>query len=156
MNKSEKVISAIFTIALGVLLIVMKGEMISVFMTVFGVALIVLGVIELLQKNLSPAVVKIVFGGVIIFFGWTIVTAVVYILAAILLIVGILAMYDCVRYKLKCLSKTEILLELAIPTLCILIGLSLFFNEWEWIFVFVGVLTITEGGLILAAAMKER
>ncbi len=155
MNKSEKIISSVFTIALGVLLIVMKGEMISVFMTILGVALIVLGLVELLRKDVPSAVVKIVFGGVIIFFGWTIVTAVVYITAALVLIVGILALYDCARYKLKCIRGIELIRALAIPTVCILIGVTLFFNEREWIFVVVGILTILEGGLILADALTE-
>lgn len=155
MNKSEKVISSVFTIALGVLLIVMKDEMLSVFMTILGVALIVIGFIELLQKNVPPAVFKIVFGGLIILFGWTIVTAVVYITAALVLIVGILALYDCLRYKLKCAQGLELIRALAMPAVCILIGVILFFNKWEWIFVLAGILTVLEGGLILADALSE-
>ena len=156
MGKTEKILSSIFTIALGVLLIVMKGEMISVFMTVLGIALIVLGVIELLQKCVTPAVIKIVFGGLIIFFGWTIVTAVVYIIAAMILIVGILALYDCIRFKLRGLSGEELVRTLLTPVVCILIGLTLFFNQWDWIFVLAGILTVLEGGVILWNVLCEK
>ena len=93
MNKSEKIITAIFTIAIGVLLIIMKGEMISVFMTILGVSLIIFGIIDLLRKNIPFAVVKIVVGSVVILFGWTIVSAVVYIIANIVLIIGVFALY---------------------------------------------------------------
>jgi uncharacterized membrane protein HdeD (DUF308 family) len=156
MGKTEKILSSIFTIALGVLLIVMKGEMISVFMTVLGIALIVLGIIELLQKCVTPAVIKIVFGGLIIFFGWTIVTAVVYIIAAMILIVGILSLYDCIRFKLRSLSDEELVRTLLTPVVCILIGLTLFFNQWDWIFVLAGILTVLEGGVILWNVLCEK
>ncbi len=156
MNKSEKIISSVFTIALGVLLIVMKGEMISVFMTVLGIALISLGAIELLKKDITRAVIIIVFGGLIIFLGWTIVTAVVYVIAALILIVGILAAYDCIKSSLKCLRLTEFLFSLAPSMLCILIGVLLFFNELEWCFWIVGFLTVLEGGLLFAASINEK
>lgn len=155
MKKSEMIISAIFTIALGVLLIIMKGEMISVFMTILGVSLIVFGVLDLLQKNVPFAVVKIVVGGVVILFGWTIVSAVVYILASIVLIVGILALYDCLRYRLRCVQGKEVLKILATPVVCILIGLILFFNQWDWVFVVAGLFTVLEGGLLLWEALSK-
>jgi uncharacterized membrane protein HdeD (DUF308 family) len=156
LNKSEKIISSVFTIALGVLLIAMKGEMISAFMTVLGIALISLGVIEFLKKDIPRAVIIGVFGGLIIFFGWTIVTAVVYVLAAIVLIVGILAAYDCVRFRSKCFCVTEFLFSLAPSALCILIGVLLFFNELEWCFLVVGGLTILEGGLLFIMSINEK
>ena len=155
MKKSEHIISAIFTIAIGVLLMIMKGEMISVFMTILGVSLIVLGLIDLLEENIPFAVVKIVVGGVVIFFGWTIVSAVVYILAALVLIVGILALYDCVRFRLRCLQGKEVLKILIEPVVCILIGLILFFNKWDWVFVLAGLFTILEGGLLLFDALRK-
>ncbi len=155
MKKSEMIISAIFTIAIGVLLMIMKGEMISVFMTVLGVSLIVFGLLDLLQKNVPFAVVKIVVGGVVILFGWTIVSAVVYILASIVLIVGILALYDCLRYRLHCVQGKEALKILATPVVCILIGLILFFNQWDWVFVVAGLFTVLEGGLLLWEALSK-
>ena len=155
MKKSEMIISAIFTIAIGVLLMIMKGEMISVFMTVLGVSLIVFGLLDLLQKNVPFAVVKIVVGGVVILFGWTIVSAVVYILASIVLIVGILALYDCLRYRLRCVQSKEALKILATPVVCILIGLILFFNQWDWVFVVAGLFTVLEGGLLLWEALSK-
>ena len=155
MKKSDIVISAIFTIAIGVLLMIMKGEMISLFMTILGVSLIVLGLIDLLDKNIPFAVVKIVVGGVVIFFGWTIVSAVVYILAALVLIVGILALYDCVRFRLRCMRGKEALKILMEPVVCILIGIVLFFNKWDWVFVLAGLFTILEGGLLLLDALRK-
>ena len=156
MKKSETIISAIVTIALGVLLMIMKGEMISVFMTILGVALIVLGLIDLLLRNITFAVIKLVAGSVVIFFGWTIVSAVVYIIAALVLIVGILALYDAIRFRLRCVRGMETLKILAPPVVCILIGFVLFFNQWDWVFVVAGLFTILEGGLLLLDVLLER
>ena len=153
MKKSDVVVSAIFTIAIGVLLMIMKGEMISIFMTIVGVSLIVLGLIDLLQSNVPWAVIKLVVGAVVIFFGWTIVSAVVYILAAFVLIVGVLSLYDCVRFRLRCVRGTDALKILSTPIVCILIGLVLFFNKWDWVFVVAGLFTIVEGGLLLWDAL---
>lgn len=153
MNKSEKVITAIFTIAIGVLLIIMKGEMISVLMTVLGVSLMVLGLIDLLKKNIPLATVKLVVASVVILFGWTIVSAVVYIIAGLVLIVGILTLYDAIRFRLHCLRGVEALKLLAPSIVCIAIGLILFFNKWNWVFVVAGLCTIVEGGLLLWDAL---
>lgn len=155
MNKSEKIITAIFTIAIGVLLIIMKGEMISVFMTILGVSLLVLGLIDLLKKNIPLATVKIVLAAVIILFGWTIVSAVVYIIAALVLIVGILTLYDCIRFKMRCLRGIEALKLLLPSIVCIMIGLILFFNKWNWVFVAAGLCTIIEGGLLLWDTLSQ-
>lgn len=155
MKKTEIIFSAIFTIAIGVLLMIMKGEMISVFMTILGVSLIIFGVIDLLRKNIPFAVVKIVVGSVVILFGWTIVSAVVYILATIVLIIGVLVLYDCVRFRLRCVYGKEALKILATPVVCILIGLILFFNKWDWVFVLAGLFTVLEGGLLLWDALSK-
>ena len=153
MNKSEKIITAIFTIAIGVLLIIMKGEMISVFMTILGVSLMVLGFIDLLQKNIPMATIKLVIAAVVILFGWTIVSAVVYVIAAIVLIVGIITLYDGIRFKLHCVRGLEMLKLLAPSIVCIVIGLILFFNKLNWVFVVAGLCTIVEGGLLLWDAL---
>ena len=97
MKKTEKLISALATITLGVLLIILQGSVVSILMTVLGVGAIVFGVIDLFNKNFPHAVVKIVCGVVIIICGWVIVSAVLYVLAGLLLIVGILLVYEKIR-----------------------------------------------------------
>ena len=62
MKKSERLITALITIALGVLLIVLRGDLISILMTVVGLGLIALGVMDLIDNRIPPAVVKLVGG----------------------------------------------------------------------------------------------
>ena len=102
MKKTEKIVSALLTIALGVLLIVLKGSVISILMTVLGVGLIAFGLVDLCNRLIPPAVVKIVVGAIVILCGWVIVEAVLYVLAAALLIVGILLIYEKIKNKSPC------------------------------------------------------
>ena len=99
------------------------------------------------------ATIKLVIAAVVILFGWTIVSAVVYVIAAIVLIVGVLTLYDSIRFRLRCLHGLEMLKFLAPSIVCIAIGLILFFNKWNWVFVVAGLCTIVEGGLLLWDAL---
>ncbi len=156
MKKTEKLIAALATMALGVLLLIMKGDMISILMTVVGVAAIVLGVIDLINKAVPAGVVKIVVGLLIILFGWVLVSAVLYILGAILIIVGILVLYELIKKCTKLvLSDWSSILKYAKPVVCILIGLLLFFSGFEWVFILAGIITVIEGSLILIDALKN-
>ena len=154
MKNKEKFLSAFFTIALGILLIVMKQDLISVFMTILGVSLIILGTLDFLAKDMTGAVIKCVVGILIIVFGWTIASAVVYIVAAGLLILGILGLYDLVRSKNLCAQGFDLVRAYALPVGCIAIGLILFFNRWDWIFILAGICTVIEGALLFMDALE--
>ncbi len=158
MKKTEKLVAALATIALGVLLIILKGGIISILMTVLGVGAIVFGVIDLFGKNFPHAVVKIVCGVVIIICGWVIVSAVLYVLAGLLLIAGILLIYEKIRSGKKGETLLKTIIEYALPVLCIVIGILLMFNQnntVDLVFIFGGILTVIEGGLLLVSAVAE-
>ena len=81
MKKSEKIISAVLTMVLGVLFIVLKMDFVGLLMTLLGAGLIVFGIVDLIEKLVPPAVVKMVSGVIVIVCGWVLVEAVLYILA---------------------------------------------------------------------------
>ena len=158
MKKIEKTVSALLTIALGVLLIVLKGTVISILMTVLGVGLIALGLVDLCNSLIPPAVVKIVVGAVIILCGWVLVEAVLYVLAAMLLILGILLLYEKIKSKSVCNMLWQTICEYAVPVLFILIGVLFLFNQGntvKWVFVLSGAFTIVEGGLLLVSGFYQ-
>ena len=97
MKTSEKVVSAVLTIVLGILLVVLPNRIVEICMTVLGIVLIVSGILNLIDQMVMPAVVKIVVGALIILCGWVLVSAVLYIVAALLLIYGILQLYARIR-----------------------------------------------------------
>lgn len=159
MKKSEKIISAVLTIAFGILLIVLQSKFIGVLTTIAGICLVTLGVVDLIQKLVPPAVVKLVIGLVILIFGLgDLITIVLYIIAAVLLIIGILMIYDKMKHNIRHASLWYTIMEYALPCIMLVIGLLLLFNQTgllNFIFIVSGVLTIIEGILILLRTFLE-
>jgi hypothetical protein len=158
MKKTEKIIAAALTIALGVLLIILKASVVSILMTVLGVGLIALGIVDLVHKLVPPSVVKIVAGAVIILCGWVIVRAVLYIVAALLLVAGIILLYEKIKAKACMSTLWKTVCDYAVPVVFILIGLLLLFNQgntMNWVFVLSGIFTVIEGGLLFVNAIAE-
>ena len=158
MKKIEKILAAIATIILGVLLIALRGRVIGIMMTIFGGGLIAFGVLDLWHSLVPPAVLKIVTGVVIILCGWLLVQAVLYIVAALLLAVGILLLYDKLKKKVCYKAWYLTLMEYATPSLMILIGVLFLFYQTgivDFIFIVSGIFTLLEGGVLLANAFIE-
>ena len=142
----------------GILLIIMQDNFIGILMTIAGICLIVLGVVDIFQRFIPPAVIKIVSGILIIVCGWVLVEAILYVIAALLLIAGILLLYDKIRKGVLCDTVWQTVLEYALPSVCIVIGALLLFHQAfavEIIFIISGSLTLIEGGLLLIEAFKE-
>lgn len=158
MGKSEKIIAAVLTMVLGVLLIVMRDDFIGILMTVIGLGLIALGVVDIVHDKIPTAVIKIVVGGLMILCGWTVVEAVLYILAGLLLICGFLLLYDKIKKHVVCDRLFHTICEYAVPALLIAIGIIFLFHQGKavnFIFIVSGSLTLIEGGLLLINAMSE-
>ena len=159
MKQSEKIIAACLMIAVGILLVVLKDDMISILMTILGVGLIVLGVMDLIARRIPLAVVKLVCGVFIIVCGWVIVNAVLYVIAAALLILGILLVYYKIKKRVRGRTPFHTVCEYAVPAFYIAIGLLLLFHKSaavEIILIICGVLTVIEGGVFLFNAVCEK
>ncbi|MBQ2768650.1 MAG: DUF308 domain-containing protein [Clostridia bacterium] len=158
MKRSEKIITAVLTMVFGILLMVLQNKFISILMTIVGVCFIVLGVVDFFRRTTPPAIVKIVSGLLLIICGWAVVEAVLYVLAAMSLIAGILFLYDKVKNGSGCKKGGYLLLEYALPALCIVIGIVLLFHALvskKFIFITTGFLVILLGGVILFNAFTE-
>lgn len=153
MKNSNKLITALLTVALGVLFIVMKADVISVAMTVLGAALLVLAVIDLINKQIPPAIVKAVLGVVVLVFGWAFVSVALYVLAAVLLMYGLLYVYELMK------AKTKKFLSFVGPVVMIVAALCLFFAQGDILntmFIISGVFLIVEGALMVADCFKTK
>ena len=158
MKKSEKILSAILTMGVGMMLIVLKGNLIGVLMTVVGVCLIALGLMDFWGRLIPPATVKCIVGVFIIICGWTVIEAVLYIAAALLLIVGILLLYDKIRCSKIVDCWQDALCEYAVSILYILMGSLLLFHKnsaMNTILVIVGVLALVQGAILLFKIWRE-
>jgi len=157
-KRSEMIVSALLTMALGVLLIVLRARFISIVLTVAGVCLIALGVVDLFYKRVPPSVIKIVSGVLIIVCGWMVVSAVLYVIAAVLLVCGILLLYDKIRSCVRGVNLFYTICEYAAPCVAIIIGFLLLFNQSRMInviFIISGILTAIEGVLLLVNALSQ-
>ena len=156
---SEKLIEGALTILLGILFLILQGEVIKVAMTILGVVLIVMAVLDLLDHQTFPAIVKAVFGIVVLIFGWALTTAALYILAAVLLIAGCYQLYAKLKIRLKGNSVWLTVLLYIAPILNILLGLLLLFNQSgtvAWIFIVVGVQLSIDGVMLLCDAFSRK
>lgn len=152
MKVSNKLLTAILTVALGVMFIVLKGEVVSIAMTLLGVALLVAAVIDLVNKQVPPAIVKGVMGAAVIIFGWLFVSLALYVMAAVLLIYGLLLVYELAK------SKTKKLLSYVGPVIMVVAAICLLFaqgNAINLMFIVSGAFLIVEGVLMLIDAMKK-
>ena len=155
----NNLIMAIATVVLGVLFIVLKGEVISIAMTVLGVALIVAAVIDFVNKKLTEGVIKAVLGAVVIICGWAFVKVALYIMAAVLLIYGILQLIEAIKATGKKSKVLNTVWRLVEPVLTIIIAVCLIFNQGgavEWLFIVAGVILIIEGMVSLINYLKAK
>ena len=116
-QQSNDLVMSIIMIALGVLFIVFKAGVISIAMTIFGVALLVVAVLDLLNKNWTPCVVKAVLGIAVILFGWVLIDIARIVLAIVLLVYGVLQVIEACKLLKKnkaLLSKILIFVEPAV------------------------------------------
>lgn len=143
---NNKLFRALMYIVLGVLFIALKGEVISIAMTAIAFYLIVSGILALSKRMTTTGVINLVFGLIVLFFGWVFVSVAVYVIAALLLIYGILQLINVSKLRIKGYKKY---IE---PTLNIIIGLCFLLNlggTINWIFYLLGILFIIEGILTL-------
>ena len=147
-------------ILLGVLFLILKGEtIIHVAMTVFGVALLVLAILDFLDHKTLPAIVKAVFAVVVLVFGWALVDVALIVLAAVILIWGIYELYLKLRVHLKGSNTLSTILLYISPILDILLGLLLLFNRGGTIAVIsivVGILLIVDGVMLIWNGTKKK
>ena len=159
MKKSEKLISACATILLGILLLVLRGNFISILMSIVGVGLIALGVMDIIAKVIPTAIIKLVCGLFVIICGWAVVSAVLYVLAAILLVLGILSVYYNIKRRVRGCTPFHTCTYYFIPAVYIAIGVLLLFHKagaLDMILIICGILTIIDGGVLLFNAVAEK
>lgn len=155
MKLSEKIIVAILTITFGVLLIGLHGRMISVVMTVLGISVIVVGIMDFLNKDVLQGVLKTVGGAIAVLLGWLIVDVVLYILAAFLIVIGVVGIYHEIKWGFGCKWDLDSFIHYVKHALCVVIGVLLFFNSFAWAFYLCGGLTVLAGSVLLLDALRK-
>ena len=145
-----KRMKGLFAIVLGLLLFLLKGEVISIVLTIIGILVLVSAFFDWKNQRTNTGLVKLVVGICILFFGWLFVNLALFLLAAVIIIIGLKKIIQVKEQNPVNLSMQEKVVVYAKPVLTVLAGAILLLNQGgviDWIFMVVGILLIIEGAL---------
>ncbi len=146
----NNLIEGLLTILLGVLFLILQGNVISIAMTVIGVMFIVLAVMDFVAKDVLPGVVKAVIGVVTIVFGWAFVSVALIVMGVVLIIRGVYGIYLAIKTKANIFAYVGSALSLVIGVLLLI--------AWrqavDTYFIVSGIILIVEGVLTIFGAKK--
>ena len=156
--KDKKIVTDVLYMLIGAVLCVMKEGILGIGLTVIGVCAIVMGIVDFCKKDIVGGVIKTVIGVFVIYAGWLLVNVILYVIAAILIIQGIIRILS-VLANLKRLNKVVAVFFFIESVATLAIGICLVFYKGQtlsWIFIVAGILLIIEGILTLCAGGKKR
>lgn len=161
MKKNQAVINAALIMIIGVLLIIFKSGVLNATMTILGACLIVLGVIDLLERrDYLLFAAKTVIGILIIVCGWSLAEIACYVIGALMLVYGALQFWNFIHSKTKIVSFRDFLAVYSNPIINVLIGLCLLFVNVgtiaDVILIIVGVFFIIEALLDILSILQTK
>lgn len=157
MTKKENLFSAVVSIVLGCMLIVMKGDIIRIALTVLGIAVLLSAVNSLICGMTNNGIIKAVIGICILVFGWMFINLALYILAAGIIVSGLLQISDIHKFAPVNLTGVQKCLAYAGPVFMVAAGACLLFNQGgtiAWIFIITGLLLVAEGVMQLIGTIR--
>lgn len=156
-SKKEALVTALSLIAVGVLFIVFKSEIINLALSVIGGFLVVWGIINVLNKLFYNGIVKIVFGALVLVAGWLFIQIALYLLGAFLLISGASELYRIFKNKIKKVTISFIA-RIIQPVIYVMVAICLFFNQGgalSWVFIVSGIFLVLDGLVALVGALDK-
>lgn len=147
MKISKELAFAALMVVVGILLIVLKSAAINWTVTILGIALIIVGILDIFvnKKGWIAGAVEILIGVLLIVFAWVITSIVLFIVAAVLVIYGVYGIILAVQRGTTPLAK--FLLALIVPAVYIIAGIFLFLNGFAWAFIVAGIVLVVYGVL---------
>ena len=159
MKRKDDLISAVISMLIGVMLVVMKGQVVSIAITVFAVIVMISAVIDLVNKLINSSIAKAVIGVCLLIFGWVFVSVALYLLAAGIIIFGLLRIVNMHKILPEDMTHEQKLFAYSRPAITVLAGICLLFNQGgavDWVFILTGILLVAEGVLDVADALKKQ
>ena len=156
-SKSNELLTAIALVVIGFLFILYKGGIISIAMSIIGITLIVLGILDVLKKRVIGGVVKFVFAALVMLAGWLFIKLALYVLGGFLLVAGVTQLVAISKIKFKKITLS-MALHIAQPIIYILVAICLFFNQGgaiSWVFTLSGAFLILDGVAGIVAALDR-
>lgn len=157
MKLTNKSITAIAAIVVGLMFLVMKGEVISLAMTALGIAIVVMGILDLVKNKSKGGLAKIIAGALVIAFGWLFVNIALYVIAALMIVYCLGNLLTTLKTDGYPMSTVQTLRTYAKPVIGLVAGVCLFFNQGgtvSWVFVLTGIIFVVEGILMLSESRR--
>lgn len=153
MKLTNKSITAIAAIIVGLLFVIMKGEVISLAMTALGVAIIVMGILDIVKNKNNGGIAKIVIGALVVVFGWLFVNIALYVIAVLMIVYCLGNLLSSLKTDGYPMSTVQMIRTYAKPIIGLVAGVCLLFNQGgtvAWVFVLTGIIFVIEGILMLS------
>lgn len=149
-KRNNKLLAALATIVLGILFLIFKGSVIQIALTIVGLVVIVMAILDFKNKQTAQGVVKAILGVAVIVFGWIFVDIALYIIAGVLILLGIWQIVSAVRNPAP--GSVRKVFSFIAPVGSLAAGICLFFNQGgtiNWVFTVAGILLIVQGVIAL-------
>ncbi len=161
MKITSNLISAAMTLALGILFVILKAEVVGICITVLGVTFVVLAVLDLLRGAIIPGVVKILLGAAVLLIGWLLLDLALLVLGIVLLVYSILEIARTVEalVRNKNTRIIEIVLSLLQPAFSLIAAIFLITSRGaaiEWTVIIAGIMLIVNGVCAIVRAVVEK
>ena len=156
-SKKEALFTALSLIAVGILFVIFKSEIISIALTVIGGYLVVWGIVNVINKLFYNGIIKIVFGTLVLVAGWLFIQIALYLLGAFLLISGASDLYRILKNKITKLT-VSLIARIIQPIIYIIVAICLFFNQGaalSWVFIASGIFLMLDGVVALVGALDK-
>lgn len=149
MNAKQNSLAAVAMIVIGGLMLLMGGaaEMfLQIAVFAIGIALVVLGVIDLLQKKWAEGAIKAIIGLVVFLLAYLKPEIFMYVLSAVLILYGAYLVYGVIKAQPK--GALNWVLALLMPVLIVIAGILLFFAS-EVVMTILASVLIVAGWLVI-------
>ncbi|MBQ8345525.1 MAG: hypothetical protein IJY42_04595 [Clostridia bacterium] len=161
MKKVSQLLSAILTLVLGIFLVI-KGEgIIPLALTVFGVFLLVLAVLDFIRIRVISGLIYAILGAIVLVFGglvWGLLkTYALPVIGILLLIYGIFLLIKSITSKKKGRKLWGIILSFIEPAICIVGALMLIVGNTVSVAILIaGNILIVDGVLALIRVFDSK
>ena len=161
MKKLSQITSALMTLVLGILFVMLKGGVVGIAIKVFAAVLIITAILELIKLKIASGVIKAILAIVLFIFGWAITEIALLVIGIVLIVFGVLELIKRI-FSLFKKNRTRLwakILGFISPLFSALAGYFLITSRGEavgWAIVIGGIFLIINGVLVLIEALSSK
>ena len=156
--KTSYLVSAAVTLALGILFVMLKAEVVGICISLLGLALLVIGIIDLVHSDIAGGIVKIVLAAAVTLIGWLLLEVALIVLGIVLLVNSVLDIVKIIVMSVqnKGINILAVVLGLIEPVLALVASVFLITSRGtaiEWTVIIAGIVLIINGAIALLRAL---